>query len=56
MRLVTSVDGIGASEVEDGRPGLALQLNQRILGLTEERKAGRPQERSECPGDGRHFA
>lgn len=48
MRLAALEDGVGAGEIEDRRPGLALQRDQGTLVLSKG-KARRPQERSDCP-------
>lgn len=49
VRLAALVDGgVGAGEVQGGRPGLALQRHQRVLVLSEG-EARRPQERGEGP-------
>ncbi len=49
VRLGTLVGGgVGPGEVDGRRPRLALQRNQRALGVSEG-KAGCPQERNNCP-------
>jgi len=54
VRLAAFVDGVGAGEVEHRCPGLALQRDQRALGLSE-REACRPQERGKGPQRSRHL-
>jgi hypothetical protein len=48
MGLGALIDSIVPGEVEDWCPGVALQRNKRVLGLSE-RKARRPQKRGEGP-------
>lgn len=52
VRLGALIDSVGAGEVEDGRPGLALEVHHGRGRLSE---GGRPQERGNCSEKGGHL-